>query len=87
MAKDREKNPEDHEASEIAKGSLRNWTNQQKSQPDPDQIQEDSANPTTEDVVRPPSNQPKTIDPETGKVHYSGERSELPGGTVQHEGE
>lgn len=80
-----EHDAENHDTNDLTKANLQREQDQQANQIDPDQHQRDIHQPTTQDVLADPISRPKTIDPETGQVHYVGEAAALNGGTAAHE--
>jgi len=82
-----EKEARDHDTNEMTKETLQQLQDEQAEQINPDEVQKQSHQPTTEDATVSPSNRPVTVDPDTGQIHYSGDEAPLPGGTVQHEGD
>lgn len=79
-------NPEDHSVDGSTTELLETLRDEQDIQNNPDAFQRGIHQPTTEDVLAAPQSRPKTIDPNTGQVHYIGDASALPGGTVANEG-
>jgi hypothetical protein len=82
------KDPAEHTSlPNDVKTNLEDQVESQAHQQDPDLVQRESHNPTTESLTGSPVRQPVTIDPNTGQIHNAGEEAKLPGGTVAHEGD